>query len=382
MRATDYPFYRNAETIPSAGAETLPPPLKTMMMEAANIPGRTNTMTTMSKRWILKRRPEGEIRQGDLEFVEAPLPEPADGEVVIRNIYLSLDPTNRIWMSDQDQYLPPVALGDTMRGGAIGVIERSRSDRFRQGDLVNPGLAGWATHMVVPAAGVSPVPTLPGIPLPAFMSVLGGTGLTAWFGMTDIGRPQKGETVVVSAAAGAVGSIAGQIAKLRGARVIGIAGGKAKCDWLTGELGFDGAIDYKSENVGDALDALCPNGIDVNFENVGGDIMDAVISRMNNFGRVALCGMISTYNQAGPAAGPRDFGRILMHRLLIRGFIVIDYLPRAGEAFAELAPWVMGGQLKWKVHIVDGLENAPDALGLLFNGGHDGKLLVRVSPEP
>ena len=337
---------------------------------------------TTNQRWVLKRRPEGEIRPGDLELIEEPVRDLAPEEVLIRTVYLSLDPTNRIWMSDQDQYLPPVQIGDTMRGGAIGVVERSRSDRFRQGDLVNPGLAGWSVYSIVNAASLNPVPAIPGVPLSAYMSVLGATGLTAWFGMTDIGRPQPGETVVVSAAAGAVGSIAGQIAKLRGARVIGIAGGKAKCDWLTGELGFDGVIDYKAEDVGAALDRLCPTGVDVNFENVGGAIMDAVISRMNNFGRVALCGMISTYNNDGPAPGPTDFGRVLMHRLLIKGFIVIDYLPRAGEAFAELAPWVTGGQLKWKVHIEDGLENALESVGRLFSGEHDGKLLVRVSPEP
>jgi len=337
---------------------------------------------TTSKRWVLKRRPQGEIQPGDLELVEEPIRDLADGEVLIRTVYLSLDPTNRIWMSDQDQYLPPVRIGDTMRGGGIGVVERSRSDRFKQGDLVNPGLAGWSTHTIASDAVVRPVPAIPGAPLTAFMSVLGATGLTAWFGMIDIGRPQAGETVVVSAAAGAVGSIAGQLAKLRGARVIGIAGGKAKCDWLTGELGFDGAIDYKNEDVGAALDRLCPAGIDVDFENVGGAIMDAVISRMNNFGRVALCGMISTYNHDGPAPGPTDFNRVLMHRLLIKGFIVIDYLPRAAEAFAELAPLVASGKLKWKAHVEDGLENAVDAVQRLFTGDHDGKLLIRVSPEP
>jgi NADPH-dependent curcumin reductase CurA len=339
-------------------------------------------MTAMSKRWVLRRRPVGQIQPGDLELVEEPIPELGDGEVLVRTVYISLDPTNRIWMSDQDQYLPPVEIGETMRGGAIGVVERSRSDRFGQGDLVNAGLAGWSTHLVADGARLTPLPRLPGTPLTAFMSVLGGTGLTAWFGMVDIGQPKPGETVVVSAAAGAVGSIAGQLAKRRGARVIGIAGGAAKCAWLTGELGFDGAIDYKSEDVGERLDALCPDGIDVDFENVGGAIMDAVISRMNNFGRVALCGMISTYNADGPAPGPTDFGRVLMRRLTIKGFIVIDYLPRAAEAFAELGPLVASGELKWKAHVEDGLENAVEAVGRLFSGDHDGKLLLRVSPEP
>jgi NADPH-dependent curcumin reductase CurA len=337
---------------------------------------------TNLKRWVLRRRPEGEIRPGDLELVEEPIRELGDGEVRVRTLYLSLDPTNRIWMSDQYQYMPPVALGDTMRGGSIGVVEASRSDRFKQGDLVNTGLGGWSTHVIANGAALFPLPTLPGVPLTAYMSVLGATGLTAWFGMTEIGQPKPGETVVVSAAAGAVGSIAGQVARLKGARVVGIAGGKAKCAWLVDELGFDGAIDYKAEDVGSALDRLCPAGVDVNFENVGGDIMDAVVERMNNFGRMPLCGMISTYNAADRPAGPRDFARVLMHRLTIRGFIITDFLPRAGEAMAELVPWVLEGKLKWKVHVDQGLEGAMDSLQRLFTGAHDGKLLIQVSPEP
>jgi NADPH-dependent curcumin reductase CurA len=334
------------------------------------------------KRWVLRRRPVGEIQPGDLELVEEPIRDLGDGEVLVRTLYLSLDPTNRIWMSDQDQYMPPVQIGDTMRGGSLGVVEQSRSDRFKQGDVVNTGLGGWTTHVVADGAMVFPVRRIPGVPLTANMSVLGGTGLTAWFGLCEIGKPQPGETVVVSAAAGAVGSIVGQIAKLKGARVIGIAGGKAKCDWLTGDLGFDGAIDYKNEDVGAALDRLCPNGIDVNFENVGGDIMDAVVSRMNNYGRMPLCGMISTYNDNDRPAGPTDFVRVLMHRLTIRGFIVTDFLPRAGEAMAELVPWVVEGKLKWKAHVDQGLEGAMDSLQRLFTGDHDGKLLIQVSPEP
>jgi NADPH-dependent curcumin reductase CurA len=336
----------------------------------------------MMKRWVLRRRPLGEIAPGDLELVEEPIPPLPDDHVLVRIVYLSLDPTNRIWMSDQDQYLPPVEIGQTMRGGALGVVDRSNSDRLAPGDVVNVGLAGWATHVVADARTLAKVPAIPGVPLTAYMSVLGATGLTAWFGMIDIGQPKAGETVVVSAAAGAVGSIAGQLAKRRGARVVGIAGGPKKGRWLTEDLGFDAAIDYRGEPVGERLDALCPDGIDVDFENVGGKIMDAVISRMNNFGRVALCGMISTYNQDGPPSGPTDFGRVLMRRLLIKGFIVIDYLPRAAEAYAELGPLVASGELKWKAHVVEGLESAVDALGRLFTGDHDGKLLVQVSPEP
>ncbi|MBP7651062.1 MAG: NADP-dependent oxidoreductase, partial [Phenylobacterium sp.] len=257
-----------------------------------------------NRQWILRRRPTGEIGPEDLELIETQTPELKDGEVLVRTIYLSLDPTNRIWMSDQDQYLPPVEIGDVMRGGVIGVVEQSRSPDLQVGQIVNPGLGGWQDYTVLPAAMARPSLQIPGVPLTAYMSVLGATGLTAWFGLMDIGKPQPGETVVVSAAAGAVGSIVGQLAKLKGCRVIGIAGSPEKCRWLTQELGFDAAIDYRNEDVGAALDRHAPNGIDVDFENVGGEIMDAVLARMNNFGRVALCGMISTYNIDGPIPGP------------------------------------------------------------------------------
>lgn len=336
----------------------------------------------INRQWILRHRPEAEIGPGDLELVETPTPELTDGEVLIRIIYLSLDPTHRIWMSDQDQYLPPVQIGEVMRGGVIGVVEQSRAASLPEGTIVNPGLGGWQDYMVCHEEHVRRVPHLSGVPLTAHMSVLGATGLTAFFGLMDIGKPQPGETVVVSAAAGAVGSIVGQLAKLQGCRVIGIAGGPDKCRWLTEELGFDGAIDYKAQDVGAELARLAPNGVDINFENVGGAVMDAVMAQMTTYSRMPLCGMISTYNTEGPVAGPRDFARVLMHRILIKGFIVIDYLPRAAEAMAELMPLVASHQLKWKVHVEQGLENAPTALRRLFTGAHDGKLLVQVSPEP
>ena len=332
--------------------------------------------------WVLKRRPTRDVGPNDLELVETPVPPLEDGQILVRNIYLSLDPTHRIWMSDRDQYLPPVEIGEVMRGRVMGVVEESRSERFQNGDLVTVGLGGWQRYTVCGAPMAQRVPQLPGVPLTAYMSVLGGTGLTAYFGMLDIGKAKTGDTVVVSAAAGAVGSIAGQLAKLNGARVIGIAGGAQKCGWIVDELGFDAAIDYKNEAVGPALDRACPQGIDLNFENVGGAIMDAVVSRMNTHGRVVVCGLISTYNQEGPVPGPSDFARVLMRRLLIQGFIVIDYLPRAAEALAVLGPLVSDGRLKWKTHAVDGLENAGAALQRLFTGDHDGKLLVRISPEP
>ena len=338
-------------------------------------------MNLTNQQWVLRHRPEGEIKQGDLDYVASPVRDLNDGEILIRNVYLSLDPTNRIWMSDQDQYMPPVEIGSPMRGGTVGVVEASMSSRYKPGDVVAGGM-NWESYTIVHEQLARPAGAPAGLPLSAIMSVLGATGLTAFFGMTDIGQPKAGETVVVSAAAGAVGSVAGQIAKIAGARVIGIAGGAKKCAWLTDDLGFDGAIDYKNEDVGAALDRLCPNGVDVNFENVGGPIMQAVVERMNTFGRMPLCGLISGYNREGPELGPKDFGRVLMRRLTIKGFIIIDYFPRAAEGLAALGGWVAEGKIKWKDHIVDGLENALDALGRLFTGDHDGKLLVRISPEP
>jgi NADPH-dependent curcumin reductase len=336
-------------------------------------------MGRINRRWILKERPVGAITPDVLALEEAPVPELAEGQVLVRTVYLSLDPTNRIWMSDREQYLPPVELGAVMRGGTMGVVAESRDPALAVGTLVSPALSGWQDYEVAYGAMCRPVPVIPGVDPTAFMSVLGVTGWTAYFGMLDIGQPKPGETVVVSAAAGAVGSIAGQIAKIKGARVIGIAGGPDKCRWLTEELGFDGAVDYRSEDVGAALDRLCPGGIDVNFENVGGPIMDAVMERMNDFSRMPLCGMISTYNASGEVPGPRFFDRVLMRRIRVQGFIVIDYFGRMEEAVTALGGWLAEGRLKYKVHIEQGLENAPAALDRLFTGNHDGKLLVQVS---
>lgn len=335
-----------------------------------------------NRQWVLRKRPVGDIAPDDLELITVPLPDLKEGEVLVRTLYLSLDPTNRIWMSDQKQYMPPVEIGDVMRGGSIGVVEESRFDGLAAGDVVNTGLGGWQDYVVAPGAAVSKLPTELGIPLPAFMSVLGLTGMTAYFGLLDIADPKEGETLVVSAAAGAVGSIVGQIGKIKGCRVIGIAGSDDKCRWITEELGFDGAINYKTEDVGARLDALCPDGIDIDFENVGGEIMDAVLERMNLFGRVSLCGMIADYNKDGPVPGPYNFKQVLMQRLMVRGFILTDYLPRAAEAVMTLGGWLAEGKLKYKTEIVDGLENAPEAVKRLFTGDHDGKLMVKVSDEP
>ena len=253
-------------------------------------------MTEMNKTWILRARPVGEVKETDLELVEAPLAPLNEGEVRARTIYLSLDPTNRIWMSDMDAYLPPVGLGDPMRGGGLGLVTESRFDGLEPGDIVNTGLAHWSLYNTLPGAGLAKMPQLPGVPLTAFMGPIGATGMTAYFGLMDIGKPKEGETVVVSAAAGAVGSMVGQIAKIQGCRVVGIAGSDDKCKWLVETAGFDAAINYKKEDVGAMLDKHCPDGIDINFENVGGEIMDTVIARLNDFSRMPLCGLISTYN--------------------------------------------------------------------------------------
>ena len=337
--------------------------------------GKTN------RQWVLRQRPKGLIQPGDLELVEGPMPDIKESEVLVRTIYLSLDPTNRTWMNDSEGYLPPVGLGEVMRGLTLGVVEHSRSDRFRVGDLVMPTSGGWADYAVVPEGGLRPVHRASGLPLTANMSVLGMTGLTAYFGVTDVLKAKAGETIVISAAAGAVGSIAGQIAKQRGCRVIGIAGGPAKCAWLTDELGFDAAVDYKNEDVGAALDRLAPDGIDLNFENVGGDIMIAVFNRLKVHGRMAVCGLVSSYNAIKAPPSP-NFARVITHRLNVQGFLVLDYAPRAREMVAEMGPWLAEGRVKWKVHVDDGLEGAVESLNRLFTGDHDGKLLVRVSEEP
>jgi len=334
-------------------------------------------MRNSNRQWILKRRPVGEIREGDLELVEKPLPVPGPGEMLLRTLYLSLDPTNRIWMSDMEQYMPPVQLGDVMRGGTIGVVEQSNNPDFKPGEIVN-GIAGWQEYSVAP--GGQKIPKGP-LPLTASMSVLGATGATAYFGLLDIGKPQAGETVVVSAAAGAVGSIVGQIAKLKGCRAVGFAGSDEKCRHVVKDLGFDACINYRRENIREALKRACPNGIDIDFENAGGEILDAVMEQINMKASIALCGMISTYNMAEQPRGPA-LTNLLMKRARIEGFIIIDYFPRFGEFFADMSKWVAEGKIKQDVHVVKGIENARSALDLLFTGGNTGKLLVQVSDEP
>ncbi len=334
----------------------------------------------VNRQWILRKRPAGDIVPGDLELVSGPVPTPGPGEALVRNIYLSLDPTNRIWMSDMDQYMPPVEIGDVMRGGTIGVVEASNNPDLQVGDIVQPAALGWQDYVVTPMA--QKLPVSPQAPILAWMSALGMTGMTAYFGLLDIGEPQPGETVVVSAAAGAVGSIVGQIAKLKGCRVVGLAGSDEKCAWVVDDLGFDACINYRTEDVLEALRRECPKGIDVYFENVGGEILDAVLTLVNVGARIPLCGLISTYNAEGPVPGPYMFRNVLMKRVLIKGFIIIDYFARAGEFMADMTKWVAEGKVKWRVDVAEGLENAPEILQRLFTGANTGKLVVQIGPEP
>lgn len=336
-------------------------------------------MTTMNRRWLLRQRPTGDIRDGDLQLVEAPLPEPGDGEILVRNIYLMVAPTNRVWMSQIDQYMEPVATGEVMRGGTMGVVVESNNPDFKPGDIVEAGMA-WEEYSV--AKNARRIPVEHGLPLPAFASVLGNSGMTAYFGMLDIARPKPGETVVVSAAAGGVGSIAAQIARILGCRVVGVAGGEIKCRLVKEEFGLDACVDYKAGNALADLRAACPDGIDVDFENVGGDTMDAVLTLINLGARIALCGMISTYNASGDWWSPKMFRNIIMKRARIEGFLVSDYRSRFPEAVAVMAQWIRDGQLKYKTDIIDGIEQAPAALNQLFSGKNIGKQLVRLSPEP
>lgn len=329
-----------------------------------------------NRRFRLKRRPRGRVGAADFDFGTEPAAEPGPGQVQVRVELLSLDPTNRIWMSDVPQYMPPVAIGEVMRGLGLGRVVASRADGFAPGDLVT-GLLGWQDYFTGDARGLQVLPPGLGLPAPVLLGAYGMTGVTAFFGLREVGQPRPGETVVVSAAAGAVGSVAGQVAKIMGCRAVGIAGGADKCAWLTGELGFDAAVDRKAPDWREALERATPDGVDVDFENVGGEVMAAVTGRMNLGGRVVLCGLISGYNEEKPALG--DYGSILMRRLRVQGFIVSDFAARWPEAVGQLARWVAEGRLKHRETIVDGLERAPEALNLLFDGANTGKLMVRVA---
>ena len=336
-------------------------------------------MTEINRRLKLKTRPEGRVKNSDFDLVEEAVPTIGEGEALVRTTYLSLDPTNRVWMTDQPGYLPPVQIGEVMRSGGLGRIVESNSPKYKVGQLVN-GFTGWQDYVV--ASDSLPFTPLPeGLPVDdsAFLGALGMTGLTAYFGITDVAKVQEGDTVVISAAAGAVGSVAGQIAKILGARVVGIAGGPEKCAWLTDELGFDAAVDYKASDWREQLKEATPGGIDVNFENVGGEIMEAVFARLKIGGRVALCGLISDYNNPDDPVGLRNFGAIITKRATVKGFLILDYFEQIKDATMQLGQWLAEGKLQSRETIVEGLENTPESLNLLFDGGNTGKLVVKIA---
>jgi hypothetical protein len=330
----------------------------------------------INRKIVLVKRPTGEVTPDCLKLVSEPAPEPKEGEALVRNLYLSLDPTQQGWMK-YDTYMPAIPIGDVVRSGGVGEVLESRSPHYTKGQLVS-GLVGWQEYAIADGSGrrMSPVPV--GISPEDAVSLFGITGLTAYFGLLDVGKPKAGETVVVSGAAGATGSVVGQIAKIAGCRAVGIAGGPDKCRWLVRELGYDAAVDYKSEDVGKALAAACPKGVDVYFDNVGGEILDAVLLQLNRNARIALCGAISTYSEEKPPPGPRNLMMLVMKHAHMEGFLVLDYVARFPEAIDAMSKWKAEGKLRSKVDVVDGIENTPSAFRRLFTGGNTGKLLVRV----
>lgn len=340
-------------------------------------------MHAVNRQWLLARRPHGQVLETDFTYREAPLPEPdlAAGELLVRNLMFSFDPAMRGWMDDRPSYLPPVEIGAPMRAGAIAQVVRSEHPNYPVGTLVQ-GLFGWQDYVVVNRAGeLPPNPVPPGIAPEVALGVLGGASLTAYFGLLDVGSLKDGDVVLVSGAAGAVGSVVAQIARIKGCRTVGIAGGAEKCRWLVEECGLDAVIDYRGEAIGERLAALCPEGIDVFFDNVGGETLEAAIDHMAVHGRIVLCGAISGYNDEEPQPGPRNLFRLITQRVRMEGFVMIDFMDRVGEAFADLAGWVMGGQIKHREDIQQGFENIPKTFLRLFTGANQGKQLLKLA-EP
>jgi NADPH-dependent curcumin reductase CurA len=342
------------------------------------------TMTTLNnQQFRLAARPIGLPKASDWKFTSEPVRELADGEILVKTLYLSLDPAMRGWMNEGKSYIRPVAIDEVMRAGGIGKVVASKSPKFAVGDYVSGGTGVqeyWvgaandktaAFHKVDPKAA----------PLPKYLNALGMPGMTAYFGLLDVGQPKAGETVVVSGAAGAVGQTVGQVAKHKGCRVVGIAGGKEKCDFVVNELGFDACVDYKSGSLKDALKEHCPNGIDVYFDNVGGDILDTVLTRINMKARIIICGAISQYNNTTQVKGPANYLSLLVNRARMEGIVVFDYADRYHIGIAEMAKWMQEGTLKTREDIVEGLETFPDTLLMLFEGKNFGKLVLQVAKD-
>ncbi|KNZ30943.1 MAG: NADP-dependent oxidoreductase [Methylibium sp. NZG] len=330
----------------------------------------------------LAARPVGLPTRADWNFTTEPVAEPEAGGIVVKTLALSLDPAMRGWMNEGKSYIAPVEIGAVMRAGGIGVVMASKAPAFAVGDLVSAGL-GVQQYCSIPAAelkrsGVFRIDTRLGTP-EQWLNVLGMPGMTGYFGLMDVGQPQPGETVVVSGAAGAVGQTVGQLAKIKGCRVVGIAGGAAKCAWVVKELGFDACIDYKAGNVRDELKAACPKGVDVYFDNVGGEILDTVLGRLARKARIVICGAISQYNNTTPVQGPKNYLSLLVNRARMEGIVVFDYTDRFPRAVAEMAGYLKDGRMKSKEDVVEGLDTFPETLLKLFNGENFGKLVLRVA---
>ena len=329
----------------------------------------------------LKSRPVGMPSEDNFELVTVPMPEPGAGEVLVRNIYMSVDPYMRGRMVDRKSYAPPFQLGEPMTGGCVGQVVASKGEKFQVGDYVS-GMLGWREYYVSEGKDLTKIdPAL--APIQTYLGTVGMPGMTAYIGLLDIGQPKEGETVFVSAASGAVGAIVCQIAKIKSCRVVGSAGSDKKIAWLMDEAGVDVAFNYKKvDNLVAELGKHCPDGIDIYFENVGGEHLEAAITHMNPFGRIVLCGMISQYNATEPGPGPRNLMAAVGKRLLLKGFIVSDHRDRMPAFYADMGKWIAEGKIKWQETIVEGIENAPQAFLGLFSGENSGKMIVKISPDP
>ena len=332
--------------------------------------------TDQNRQFRLAERPQGLPKKSDWELVSEAVAEPGNDEILVAVEYISLDPAMRGWMNAGKSYIKPVEIGEVMRAGTAGTVLKSNHPDFAEGDKVS-GNFGVQTHAVVAGKDARKVDTRLA-ELPAYLGVLGMPGMTAYFGLLDVGGVAEGETVVVSAASGAVGALVGQIAKLKGARVVGIAGGSEKCRYVTDELGFDAAIDYKNENVYKAMKEHCPKGINVFFDNVGGEILDFALANLALKGRIVICGAISQYNATDGMYAPKNYMSLLVNRARMEGFVVFDYADRYGEAAKALAGWLSEGKIKHREDIVEGFENFPDTLLKLFEGSNFGKLVLKV----
>lgn len=323
-------------------------------------------------------RPVGTPKASDFSIEKNDIPELEDGQILIKNLYISLDPAMRGWMSDAPSYLPPVGLGDVMRAGSVGKVVASKNDRFPEGSYIS-GTGGVQEYVVTNGKGYFPIK--PQAPLPMYLSVFGMTGFTAYFGLLNVGEPKEGDTVLVSGGAGAVGSVVGQIAKIKGCRVVGIAGGEKKCNYMKEELGFDGVIDYKTEKLSSAMKRECPNGIDVYFDNVGGDTLNTALRFINMNARVVICGAISQYNSETGPVGPSNYLSLLVRRAKMEGFIVFDYAKDYMIAAKDMGQWMAEGKLKTKEYVVEGIETFHENLLRLFSGEKFGKLVLKVGDE-